>query len=268
MSPSGPHGASGNPEAGPRQSGGERSPAPANPSAGRPALRVLLIEPDAGLVDSTLRCLQSRWPSLLLVAVASGRDAIQVARRSPFDVLILELLLPDIYGMQVLKEVRGHIRAAVIVVTFEAGAASQRTAFALGAADFLVKPSTCHAVLSAVQAALGPTWQRRRMSPVETGGRSLMLDLVGNRILRGAAAYPLSAAERAVLLVLVRHAGSEVAFADLARAAGSQEPMRQSALSALLDSLRLKLGDDPRASARLVISQAGCTLALSAPQTP
>jgi len=89
----------------------------------------------------------------------TGRAALDNFKSNPLDLLIADLHLPDIDGMEVIKQVRQRRPdTGVIVITGYASIPSAVEAMKLGASDYLPKPFTEQEVLSAVGAALGIQW--------------------------------------------------------------------------------------------------------------
>jgi DNA-binding NtrC family response regulator len=85
----------------------------------------------------------------------TGRDALESFNRDPFDLLVADLRLPDIHGMDVIKNVKSNWpKTSVIVITGYASVSSAVDAIKLGTYDYLPKPFTEDEIKTAVKGAL------------------------------------------------------------------------------------------------------------------
>ena len=93
----------------------------------------------------------------------NGRQALELCHRKTYDLMLADLLLPDVDGLDVIKAVRQqwpHTR--IIVITGYATVASAVAAMKLGALDYLEKPFTDEEIMAAINALWNPTlaWKR------------------------------------------------------------------------------------------------------------
>lgn len=87
--------------------------------------------------------------------VAGGKDALQLMERRPFDVVLLDLLMPGMDGMTVLKNIKKNWPdSEVIIITGNPALESAKEAVTLGAYDYLAKPVGPHEVIDAANAAM------------------------------------------------------------------------------------------------------------------
>ncbi len=115
--------------------------------------KVLMVEDTPTLVALYEEYL--RREELDLVVAKTGKDAVDKLAKSDFDVILLDLKLPDMEGMDILRQLKHEGRAEqVIVMTAHASSKINEEATALGAADFIVKPFTQHRLRTTLQNAL------------------------------------------------------------------------------------------------------------------
>lgn len=108
------------------------------PAGARP-LQVLLVEDDVDDALSVQRHLTAK-SGFELVHVRTGSEALQVAAKRPFDVLLLDYRLPDISGIALCKQLRDSgLKSHILLVTSVRDDAAAGRAFAAGASDYLVK---------------------------------------------------------------------------------------------------------------------------------
>lgn len=210
-------------------------------------MKTLVIEDAPEVVDSIILCLTVRWPDIVLIATDSGGDAVQFARSLSPDVVLLDLALPDVYGMQVLREIRNFSNAPVIIVTANKEETSRVMGFDLGSDDYLIKPFSHIELLGSIKAALSRTRQDERPpdeSPVKSWG--LVIDLTGHRVVQSGSEIRLTPTEWGVLTALIRNQGQIVPRAGLISDGWGARKATPAALNLCIRHLRMKLGDNPR----------------------
>jgi two-component system, chemotaxis family, chemotaxis protein CheY len=119
---------------------------------------ILVVDDSKVMRDMIVACLRPR-SDLAFTQASSGLEAIERLSLKPFDLLVLDLNMPDIGGLEVLEFVRAQdkLRALpIIVVTTRGDEASRSRALGAGASRFMTKPFTPDAILGEVQALLEP----------------------------------------------------------------------------------------------------------------
>ena len=115
-------------------------------------IRILLAD-DEELVRTGLRLILGSEPDLEVVGeAADGRDAVELANSTEADVLLLDLRMPELDGLAVLRHLSDVPLAVVVLTTFDTDA-NVREALAAGAAGFLLKDAPADRLVSAVRAA-------------------------------------------------------------------------------------------------------------------
>lgn len=105
--------------------------------------RFLLVDDDPDYRAIATVCLEAAFPDAVIVAASSGHEALEYVERERFSLIMLDLALPDLNGIEVTAAIRGSERGRdvpIIVVTGRGGAAEWRVLSAMGAAAFVVKP--------------------------------------------------------------------------------------------------------------------------------
>ncbi len=169
-------------------------------------MKLLVIEDDAVLGKSLSKGLREEGHDC--VWVREGVRGLVEAVSPRFDAIVLDLLLPGLPGLDVLKELRERgVRTPVLVLT-ALGAVEERVAgLNAGADDYLVKPFVFSELLARLEAV------RRRVvdrpAAVVTVGE-ITLDLTNRRVHRGGRELILTPTEFSLLELLMRHAGQVV----------------------------------------------------------
>jgi two-component system NtrC family response regulator len=105
-----------------------------------PSLRTILVVEGRPDVSRSLNRILAGEPTKIL-SVSTGARALQLARHTRLDLVIVDMKLPDLGGTEVLRRLRGIDRGVpVIMVTSHGSAITVRAAMELGAADYLTKP--------------------------------------------------------------------------------------------------------------------------------
>jgi two-component system chemotaxis response regulator CheY len=114
---------------------------------------ILVVDDSKVMRDMIIACLRPK-AGLAFTHASSGLEAIERLSLKPFDLMLLDLNMPDIGGIEVLEFVRGQDklrRLPIIVVTTRGDEASRSRALDAGASRFMTKPFTPDAVLSEVE---------------------------------------------------------------------------------------------------------------------
>lgn len=175
-----------------------------------------------------------------------GRSALQVVDERMPDVVLLDLGLPDLDGVAVLRQLRSFTQVPVIVVSARTESDDKVEALDLGADDFITKPFSIEELLARVRAATRRVGREEPDLVVEVD--DLRLDITDSRATRGGEEVHLTPTEWRIVEVLARHRGRLVRQAELLTAVwGPAYDTQTNYLRVHLASIRKKLEVDPAA---------------------
>lgn len=201
-------------------------------------MRVLLVEDSERLNAAVARGL--RAAGLSVDCAADGQAALQFEHRYPYEVIVLDLLLPKVSGFEVLRHLREHeSRARVLVLSARDQVTDRVSCLNLGADDYLVKPFAFDELVARVL-ALG----RRRIGETSPALRvgELTIDTAARVALAGTEALPLAPKEYALLETLVRARGRCMSRAELfERLYDSRSDSSDRVIEVIVSTLRAKL---------------------------
>jgi len=203
--------------------------------------RILIIEDEERISSFLEKGLSSS--GFLPTSVATGRDGIASMRTGGFDLVILDIGLPDVDGFEVLAEVRKHDRATpVIILTARDGVADTVQGLEGGADDYVTKPFRFEEMLARVRARLRE--DRSPESTVLIAGETT-LDLKTRRVKQEGRTIELSAREFALAELFFRHPGQVLTREQLlSNVWGYDYDPGSNIVDVYVGYLRKKIGND------------------------
>jgi two-component system KDP operon response regulator KdpE len=192
-----------------------------------------------------------------VTTAATGAGALKAAAEHPPDVIVLDLGLPDMDGIEVLGGLRGWLSAPVIVLSARTDSAEKVAALDAGADDYVTKPFGMDEFLARLRAAArrGAAASETDEPVVETG--SFTVDLAAKKVIKNGAEVHLTPTEWGMLEMLVRNRGKLVGRDELLKEVwGPTYAKETHYLRVYLAQLRRKLEDDP-SRPRHLLTEAG-----------
>ena len=201
-------------ERGPRSVSG-RGPAVAEPSANT---RALLVEDDPNIVDLIRSNLAIR--GFDTVVSTDGVRAMQLLETEEPDIVLLDLMLPEVDGFELCRQIRERSSVAIIVVSARGGERDKVTALNVGADDYMTKPFSIEELLARITATLRRT--RTGAAPAHSEPPAivigdLVIDLAGQQVTSGGQPVHLTPTEFALLRELATNRGKLLTHAHLLR---------------------------------------------------
>jgi two-component system OmpR family response regulator len=170
-------------------------------------MKLLIVEDDREAASYLKRALSEAGHAVDYAA--AGRDGLMLAAAEPYDVIILDRMLPEIDGLAILRTIRASgVKTPVLLLTALGGIDDRVEGLEAGADDYLVKPFAFAELLARVNAlARRPPTQDLR---VELVVADLKLDLLKRTVTRAGRRIELQPREFQILEYLLRHAGRVV----------------------------------------------------------
>ncbi len=191
-----------------------------------------------------------------VVEAGGGRDALAAVEREKPDLVILDLGLPDISGIEVIRALRQRSSLPVIVLSVRDDERGKVEALDLGADDYVTKPFGVDELVARIRTALRHRFQAQGEKPVYVCDQ-LSVDLVRRTVRRGGAEVHLSPKEYDLLAELVANAGKVLTHRHiLAKVWGPAHTEDAQYLRVFIRNLRNKLEPDP-ARPQLILTEPG-----------
>ncbi len=219
--------------------------------------RVLVVD-DEPQIRRALR-LVLRANGYTVVDVGTGEDALDAVATQTFDLMILDLVLPDMDGVEVCRRLREWSRLPVIVLSVHGEEEIKIRALNAGADDYVSKPFSAPELLARMGSTLRrASWESAPEEPVVylAEGR-IALDLARRLVHRDGQEVHLTPIEFELLAFLARHAGRVITHGHILRSVlGPRYEDANGTLRVHVASLRKKLEVDP-AHPEIIITEPG-----------
>jgi len=209
--------------------------------------RILLVEDEVSISEPLTAALERE--GFEVVAAATAGEALELfGRRSP-DLVLLDVMLPDGDGRDVLREIRSRSRVPVVMLTARGEELDRVLGLELGADDYVTKPFSSAELVARMRAVL-----RRSSAPApgEAAGSlevgDVRIDLDTRSVSRGGEPVELTLKEFDLLRMLLENAGRLVKRGELVSEVWDPNWFGSTkTVDVHVSSLRRKLGDDPAA---------------------
>jgi len=199
-----------------------------------------------------------------IVEAADGRSALEAAAHEKPDLVILDLGLPDINGIEVLRALRAKSDVPVIVLSVRSDEQGKVAALDLGADDYVTKPFGMDELVARIRTAMRHRFQAQGTPPVFASG-GVSVDLVRRVVKRGDEEVKLSPKEYELLRMLVLNAGKVLTHRQILNEVWGPAHVEDAQyLRVFVRNLRQKLESDP-ARPVLILTEPGVGYRLHAP---
>ena len=192
-----------------------------------------------------------------MTTASRGQEGLTLAAANPPDVIILDLGLPDMDGIEVCARLREWTQVPIIVLSVRDSERDKVAALDKGADDYLTKPFGIEELLARIRVALRHSTQAMGSKEVVVTAGPLAVDLARHVVTRNGADVKLTATEFKLLAYLAANAGRVLTHHNiLAHVWGEAEADDVEYLRVYMRQLRKKLEDDPKRP-RYLITESG-----------
>lgn len=206
---------------------------------------ILLVDDETLITDSLTYSLQRE--GFDVKAVVDGQSALDAIEEFDPDLIVLDLMLPDMSGLEVCRRLRANSTTPVIMLTARGEEIDRVLGLEVGADDYLAKPFSFRELLARIRSTLRRVEldkQAQSQQPVTL--RQLSLDPTARRVFREGQELQLSAREFDLLALLMKNAGRALSRDELlARVWGEEWIGDPRTLDVHVRWLRLKVEEDP-----------------------
>jgi two-component system KDP operon response regulator KdpE len=217
--------------------------------------RVLVVDDEPSIVRVVAANLRARGYEVL--TAASGEAALSSIKTHQPDCIVLDLGLPDVDGLEVLRRLRTWATTPVVILTARDGERDKATALDLGADDYVTKPFGIAELLTRVRVSLGYGQTQNAKGPRIVQAGDVKIDLDAGMVTRRGQPVRLTHTEYRLLEVLVANAGRLCTHRFLLEGVwGPGHQQKAQYLRVHMAKLRHKLEDDASVP-RLLVTEPG-----------
>jgi two-component system KDP operon response regulator KdpE len=228
-------------------------------------MRILLVDDDVSIQRAVAPLLRSRGYEVDVVG--TGAEAANAVADQAPDLVVLDLGLPDLEGVEVCRRIRKQAKMPIVVLSARAGEADKVAALDIGADDYVTKPFSAEELLARIRVALRRVVDAEtpELEGVEVG--DLTIDYSRHRVVRGDDEIRLTPKEFELLLYFAQRPGKVVQHRTLLNAIWGGNSVEQvEYLRVFVGQLRKKIEPEP-SSPRYVLTEPWVGYRLSLPQS-
>ena len=169
---------------------------------------ILIVEDEPTLRETLAESLEA--DGFAVVQAADGREALERFRAAEPDLVLLDLMLPELSGLEVTRHIRAESSVPIVMLTARDAELDKVVGLELGADDYVTKPFSFRELSARIRAVLrrGEVTGAPLPPMVELG--SVKVDLAGHRVLRDGVEIPMKPKVFDLLAFLLRHPGQVV----------------------------------------------------------
>jgi two-component system KDP operon response regulator KdpE len=221
---------------------------------------ILIIEDNPDIREAASLIFELNWPEAKIIEAGNGVAGLALIKEKKPDLVLLDLGLPDMDGIKVLKEIRGDDGTPVIILTVRSDETDKVRGLEMGADDFIVKPFSHRELLSRVRAVLhrhrniaasAAKKPEQIQAPVDDSDKarqsaSVNIDFANNLVYKGGQAVKLTGTEMNLLKCLAAARGQVLASEQILTMVWGEEYADSTGdLEKYISRLRGKIEEDP-----------------------
>lgn len=208
--------------------------------------KILLVEDDKDIRELICDYFMAKSENTITVDTAfDGLSGVEKAYENTYDLLLLDIMLPELDGFEICKQVRADSDVPIIFITARASQADMLTGYALGCDDYVVKPFPLPILLNKVTALIKRSKGLVRLPQFYIG--SLTLNPNNGKVISGGVEVTLTAKEFSILKILFENKGNIVTRDILIRKLwGYDSDVDERIVDTHIKNLRKALGDNAK----------------------
>jgi two-component system response regulator MtrA len=204
--------------------------------------RVLLVEDDSSIRETTALGLEAA--GFRVTGAADGREGLAEFRSRPYDLVVLDVMLPVLDGLEVCRQIRRESQVPILMLSARNDTVDVVVGLEVGADDYVTKPFELAELVARVRAAIRRAASSNESQALAVG--DLELDPAAHRVRKGGSEVLLTATEFRLLLELARRPGQVFTRELLLQRVWGYEYLGDSRLvDVAVQRLRSKIEDDP-----------------------
>jgi two-component system, OmpR family, KDP operon response regulator KdpE len=220
-------------------------------------VKILVIEDDKDTVEILRLTLEVYNPNATIVSSEKGYEGLEFARSTQLDLVLLDLGLPDIDGIEVLKELRKFCKTPVLVISARHDPEVIINALVLGAEDYILKPFSLQMILNRLQDFSDKPGPKKLKDEPGRITKDLSIFKESQRVILKGDEIQLTRDEWKILNSLVEHRGRIVTIRELVQILSQEGDAGESHVHQVVNQLVKKIGDNPDLP-NIIVSEYDC----------
>lgn len=212
------------------------------------AMKLLVIEDDQEISEMLSEFLESE--AFAIVTAADGEEAIRIFKENHFDLILLDLMIPKINGMEVMRQIRSCSIIPIIILSAKDTDSDKSLGLGLGADDYITKPFSVTELLARIKANIRRSTQYLQTSRQESeqlGAGSITMDLDSYAVKKDNQTVELTAKEFEILKLLLQNPKKVYTKAMIYSLVWNDSYLGdENAVNVHISRLRTKIEDDPK----------------------
>jgi two-component system KDP operon response regulator KdpE len=206
---------------------------------------VLVVDDEKSLRDFVRRNLEAREYKVL--NAANGLEALAIFKNEQVDLVILDIMMPHLDGLETARRIREDSRVPIIILTAMGEEVDKVRAFDLGVDDYLTKPFGVGELLGRIKAVLRrSSWDQSLVSDERISRGEIVVDMPRHEVTVHGRSADLTPIEFNLLVYLMRHAGKVLSHRDILQNVWGHEYGNEvEYLRVYMGHLRQKVETDP-----------------------
>jgi two-component system KDP operon response regulator KdpE len=218
-------------------------------------MKALIIEDDPDIAEAICQTLHMRWPMGYFASTHLGRQGIELAESDHPNFIVLDLGLPDMNGLEVLKQIRSFSTVPVIILSVSSDEVDIVRGLECGANDYIVKPCGHLELLARIKARVCDENSLDEEAPISLG--DLNFDPLSRVLVCEDKEIDLTATESSIVHHLITHAGQVCNYHNIAEDVwGDYYPGSVDSLRVHIRRLRNKIEVDP-GNPKIIVTKGG-----------
>jgi len=220
-------------------------------------MKVLIIDDDPDILDVVSVCFEIRWPEATVLMAPDGTSGIETFKKEGADIVILDLGLPDIDGLEVCRQFRESSDVLIMILTVRDQKKDIIRGLEIGADDYITKPFNQMELLARAQALLRRGRNFTQQKEAEFANGDIVINFDRREVRLGGEIVKLTPTEYGLLYHLATNPGKPMSHRDLLRKIWGQEYLDATEyLKVHIQHLGKKLNDDS-SNPRIIATERG-----------